>query len=56
MASSMQGEGARREFAIGWRQLSPDWDLVRVTRRGEGTVNECVSLTIENKKFAVIFK
>mgnify|MGYP003312084831 CR=1 FL=1 len=55
-ASSMQGERVRRELAIGWRQLSPDWDLVRVTRRGEGRVNESVSLTIENKKFAVIFK
>ena len=56
VASSMQGERARREFAIGWRQLSPDWDLVRVTRRGEGAVDESISLTIENKKFAVIFK
>ena len=55
-ASSMQGEWVRRELAIGWRQLLPDWDLVRVTRRGEGTVSESVLLTIENKKFAVIFK
>ena len=54
--SFANGGTARREFAIGWRQLSPDWDLVRVTRRGEGRVNESVSLTIENKKFAVIFK
>ena len=55
-ASSMQGERVRRELAIGWRQLSQDWDLVRVTRRGEGGLGESVSLTIENKKFAVIFK
>ena len=54
--SSAEGETACRSLAIGWRQLSPDWDLVRVTRRGEGAINEAVSLTIENKKFAVIFK
>ena len=54
--SSAEGETACRSLAIGWRQMSPDWDLVRVTRRGEGAVNESVSLTIENKKFAVIFK
>ena len=56
VAASAEGERVRRELAIGWRQLSPDWDLVRVTRRGEGAVSESVSLTIENKKFAVILK
>ena len=54
--SSTNDGRARRELTIGWRQLLPDWDLVRVTRRGEGTVSESVLLTIENKKFAVIFK
>ena len=36
-------------------EVSTNFPL-RVTRHGEGRVNESVSLTIENKKFAVIFK
>jgi len=46
----------RRDLAIGWRDASSAWNLIRVTRRGPPAESAAVTLTVENKKFVLLLR
>jgi len=46
----------RRDLVIGWRNISPAWNLIRVTRRGPPAESAVVTLTVENKKFVLLMR
>lgn len=43
----------RRTYEIGPRRVDPDWNLVKVTRRGHGVANESVSVELVESGFTV---
>ena len=45
-----------REFVFQKRAFSPEWNIVRVTRRGLGDVAECVSFTEERQRFMLFVR
>ena len=45
-----------REVEILKKAFSPEWNLVRVTRRGIADISECVSLTEERQRFELFFR
>ena len=45
-----------REVAIRKKALHPEWNLVRVTRRGVADISECVSMTVENERFMFLIR
>lgn len=45
-----------REFVFRGRAFSPEWNIVRVTRRGLGDVAECVSFTEERQHFMLFVR
>ena len=45
-----------REFEFRKRAFSPEWNIVRVTRRGHGDVAECVSFTEERQRFMLFVR
>ena len=45
-----------REFVFRKRAFSPEWNIVRVTRRGLGDVAECVSFTEERERFMLFVR
>ncbi len=47
---------ARREFAIRYKNFAPDWDLVKVVRRGLSASDETVSLVEERKRFVLFVR
>ena len=56
-----EGEGAangrvRRELAIRYKDFAPDWDLVKVVRRGLSASDESVSLVEERKRFVLFVR
>ena len=55
------GEGGangrvRRELAIRYKDFAPDWDLVKVVRRGLSASDESVSLVEERKRFVLFVR
>ena len=55
------GEGVangrvRRELAIRYKDFAPDWDLVKVVRRGLSASDESVSLVEERKRFVLFVR
>ena len=47
---------ARRELAIRYKDFAPDWDLVKVVRRGLGASDESVLLVEERKRFVLFVR
>ena len=47
---------ARRELAIRYKDFTPDWDLVKVVRRGLSAADESVSLVEERKRFVLFVR
>ena len=47
---------ARRELAIRCKDFAPDWDLVKVVRRGLSASDESVSLVEERKRFVLFVR
>lgn len=47
---------ARRELAIRYKCFAPDWDLVKVVRRGLSASEESVSLVEERKHFILFVR
>ena len=47
---------ARRELAIRYKDFAPDWDLVKVVRRGLSASDESVSLVEERKRFVLFVR
>ena len=47
---------ARRELAIRYKGFAPDWDLVKVVRRGLSASEESVSLVEERKHFILFVR
>ena len=47
---------ARRELAIRYKDFAPDWDLVKVVRRGLSASDETVSLVEERKRFVLFVR
>ena len=45
-----------REVEIRKKAFSPEWNLVRVTRRGIADISECVSFTEEHQRFELFFR
>ena len=45
-----------REFVFRKRAFSPEWNIVRVARRGLGDVAECVSFTEERQRFMLFVR
>lgn len=45
-----------REFVFRRRAFPPEWNIVRVTRRGPGDVAECVSFTEERERFILFVR
>ena len=45
-----------RELAISYKDFVPDWDLVKVIRRGLGASDESVSLVEEHKRFILFVR
>ena len=50
------GGRVSREFVFRKRAFSPEWNVVRVTRRGPGDVAECVSFTDERQRFLLFVR
>ena len=55
------GEGGangrvRRELAIRYKDFAPDWDLVKVVRRGLGASDESILLVEERKRFVLFVR
>lgn len=50
------GGRVSREFVFRKRAFSPEWNVVRVTRRGPGDVAECVSFTEERQCFMLFVR
>ena len=46
----------RRELAIRYKDFAPDWDLVKVVRRGLSASDESVSLVEERKRFVLFVR
>ena len=46
----------RRELAIRYKDFAPDWDLVKVVRRGLVASDESVSLVEECKRFVLFVR
>ena len=46
----------RRELAIRYKNFAPDWDLVKVVRRGLSASDESVSLVEERKRFVLFVR
>ena len=46
----------RRELAIRCKDFAPDWDLVKVVRRGLSASDESVSLVEERKRFVLFVR
>ena len=53
---AVEGERVSREFVFRKRAFSPEWNIVRVTRRGLGDVAECVSFTEERQRFMLFVR
>lgn len=53
---AVEGERVSREFVFRKRAFSPEWNIVRVTRRGLGDVAECVSFTEERERFMLFVR
>ena len=47
---------ARRELAIRYKDFAPDWDLVKVVRRGLGASDESILLVEERKRFVLFVR
>ena len=47
---------ARRELVIRYKDFAPDWDLVKVVRRGLSASDESVSLVEERKRFVLFVR
>ena len=47
---------ARRELAIRYKDFDPDWDLVKVVRRGLGASDESILLVEERKRFVLFVR
>ena len=47
---------ARRELSIRCKDFAPDWDLVKVVRRGLSASDESVSLVEERKRFVLFVR
>jgi len=45
-----------REVEIRKKAFSPEWNLVRVTRRGVTDISECVSFSEERQRFELFFR
>jgi hypothetical protein len=46
----------RRALAIRYKDFAPDWDLVKVVRRGLSASDESVSLVEERKRFVLFVR
>ena len=46
----------RRELAIRYKDFAPDWDLVKVVRRGLGASDESILLVEERKRFVLFVR
>lgn len=53
---AVEGERVSREFVFRGRAFPPEWNIVRVTRRGLGDVAECVSFTEERQRFMLFVR
>ena len=50
------GGRARRELSVHCKDFAPDWDLVKVVRRGLSAADESVSLVGEHKHFMIFVR
>ena len=53
---AVDGGRIAREVAIRKKALRPEWNLVRVTRRGVADISECVSMAVENERFMFLIR
>ena len=56
VACAADGVRISREFVFRKRAFSPEWNIVRVTRRGLGDVAACVSFTEERQRFMLFVR
>ena len=54
--AAMRSDGARieRTFVLRKKDLDPEWNLVRVVRRGEASIDECVEVVGRKPGVAII--
>ena len=54
--AAMRSDGARieRTFVLRKKDLDPEWNLVRVVRRGEASIGECVEVVGRKPGVAII--
>lgn len=50
------GAMTRRELSVRYKDFAPDWNLVKVVRRGFGSIGESVSLVNEAKRFSIFVR
>ena len=56
LESDMRLGCVSRMYVLSECEVLPEWDLMRVTRRGFGDISESVTIGIENKKFQVVIR